>query len=85
MLVLCQGAAQPQQGVFAEGEDAGDPHPPECGVQTRAPVHNCFMLVPEVWPPVLGGLSYHFLTLKFPARFYTRASLNPVYKRVVVL
>lgn len=31
------------------------------------------------------GLSYHFLTLEFPDMFYTRASLNPPYKRVVVL
>lgn len=35
--------------------------------------------------PVLRDLSYHFLTLGFPAMFYTRASLNPVYKKVVVL
>lgn len=85
MLRLCQWAAQPQQGGFAGGEDLGDPHPPECGVQARASVHNCFMLVPGAWPPVLRGLSYHFLTLGFPAKFDTRASLNPVYKRVVVL
>lgn len=85
MVVLCQWAAQPQQSGFAGGEDSGDPHPPECGVQARASVCNFFMLVPEAWPPVLRGLSYHFLTLGFPAKFYTRASLNPVYKRMVVL
>lgn len=43
----------------------------------------CF--VPGSWPPVLRGLSYNFLTLGFPAKCYTRASLKLVYKRVVVL
>lgn len=83
--MVCQWAAQPQQGGFAGGEDSGKPHPPECGVQAKASVCKCFMLVPETWPPVLRDFSYHFLTLGFPAKFHTRASLNPVYNRMVVL
>lgn len=78
MVVLCQWAAQPQQDGFAAGEDPGDPLPPECEVQAS-------VLVPEAWPPALRDISYHFLTLGFPAKFYTRVSLNPVYKRLVVL